>query len=369
MLPGDLPSHITWLSIIPSSITIGLIYLAAKKLTGKVSLAMVAALICLGASILTTQSIIIEEYALAAMFFTSAILAYIYGKRYTTIILLGLACAVHSVLWPIVGLFYMVHMKEWRFWVKTLPIFFVFGILPYALPFGLMLIDSLPRWIYHGSVISWQGSTSQLGTMSYYDAPKRILQFIGLAFAIFGVALIPASRMLKERKKPMVAWFILTIAFVWWLFLTANDVTIWTFLIYSIPCLSLLAVMGLMKAKFRYEVFAVSFIAIFFICSNTYLLDAKRLNAANPIASDFYHQVWELPDDSYILLPKGGFYMMGAMYAISQGKDAHICFYADGMPDTESPIFMINTIYHDSWSDKYATESYNSAFNKVIGTK
>jgi len=204
LIGGNLAGNMTfWLSCVPSAITIALIFLTTKKLTGKISLARIAALICLGACVLTSQSVIVEEYALAILFLTSSIYFYVSGRKNLSTVFIALACAVHIIVFPIAFIFLVAHHKEWRQWLKRIPLFFIFGVLPYGLIFWMMYADT-PRWIAGSLAIqginSYLGSTSTIGKLAAVEAPQRIISLVGFTLATFGVAIIPALKHEIQRQ-------------------------------------------------------------------------------------------------------------------------------------------------------------------------
>ncbi len=336
-----------WLSCLPAALSVGFVYQAVKNLGGQ---AKIAGLVMLGAVVLTSQAGVIEEYALAVMFLSLAILAYSANRRNLTVIALALGCAVHVIMFPITFVFYLVHYREWRVWLKTLPLFFIFGVLPYTLT--LLLIAYAPyAWIAEKG-LAWQhlnsyfGSTGTIGKLALRETPLRLLYLASFMLACFGAALIPAIRhALINRKNQLVAFLFLVVCFSAWLYLTDTDPTTWTFLVYAVPCVSVLTGLGISQAK--PERYLVVFTTLVLIISSFWLANARLLDRANPKASDFYAKTLSLPDGAYVLTQRGGWYTFTVMYAIAEGKDLNIVF---DKADIKGQAYTINAAgYYENY--------------------
>lgn len=402
LIGGDLAKNMTfWLSCVPSAITIVCLFQSVKNITHKLSLSRIAALIGLGACVLTSQSVVVEEYALAVMLLSLAIMFYTYKRNNLTVAFIGLACSVHIIVFPIAIIFLVANRRGIKYWLKRIPIFILTGVLPYGLIFLMMYLDT-PRWIAGGlslsSINSWLGSTSTIGQLAAVEAPKRILYLIGFILGSFGVAIIPAIRyVVLHRKYQFVAMLFLTACFAWWLYLTDTDWTTWTFTIYAVPCIAILAALGL-KRSYKVERVFVTGVAILFIITNMFLCNANIIDRDNPVATEFYNETMSLPDGSYILTSKGGFYTLGILYAISEGKDVTPIFLSE--PKTESDygyqewleyvqdkcgvvgnnsieivenadvrVFYVNTEYMRDWNEVYKFADYGMVYKEVVGLK
>jgi hypothetical protein len=402
LFTNNLEGHMTfWLSCLTSAFTIGIIYQASKNLTGKAYLGRIAALICLGAGVLTSQSLILEEYAIVIMFLSAAILAYSASRNNWAVVFMGLGLAIHIIMLPIAVIFFIAHYKTWKYWVKRVPLFLIFGVLPYGLIVYLVW-SGAPQYI--SSDFTWLGwdaylsGTTTVGSLSIISAPQRILMVIGFILGTFGLAIIPAVRYgWKNRKLPIVLALTLTLFFIQWLYLTNIDFTTWTFTIFAVPCVAILAALGLKKAH-RFEHIIVTLMAIILIIINAGLLNAKKLDAAKPIGTNFYNETMSLPEGSIVLTSKGGFFLLGLLHCIADGKDIIPVYLSEKGTDvhygyqswvkwankqyglignnseqmvenSDRPIFFIESWTYRDWSEVYEFETYGEYYKQVIGIK
>lgn len=403
---------LTLLSIIPASISVASIFQAVKNLRN-VKLARISALIMLSSAIFMSQSVVIEEYALAVMFLCLTILAYSKNRFNLAVIFLGLGCAVHVIMLPIAFLFFVVHYKSWKYWIKKIPLFLLFGVVPYGLILVLMWADT-PRWIANGlslqSLNSWLGSTSSVGQLAFdmsfspFRLPIETIQRIGsvIAFLACGVGLgiIPAVRYgMRHRHYPLSGFLVLTAIFAVWLYLTDTDWTTWTFCIYAIPCVAVLAAFGL-RHSYKFERWLVIGVCCILLVVNGVFLNAKIIDKLNPVATTFYNETMALPDGSLVLTAKGGFYKLGLLHAIADGKDiipiylandeektatAYISWLAWACPkyglvgtdpveiveNTTRPVYFVDVKwgYNDDWSLVYDFQQTGVYYKKVIAVK
>lgn len=402
LLGGSLSKNMTfWLSCVPASIAIGLIFQSAKNIVNNIWLARLAAIIMLGAAVLTSQATVCEEYAIAVMFMCASILAYTANHKNLAVVILGLGCSIHIILFPIAFIFLFVHYKEYKYWLKRLPLFILCGVLPYALILVLMAVDT-PRWIAGGlslqSLNSYLGSTGTIGKLSIAEAPERLLHLFVFIFGGLGIAIIPAVKhAFANRTKPFVAMLALTAGLSFWLYLTDVDWTTYTFTIYAVPCVAILASMGLQNSK-RLEKLLVAGVAIVLILCNIVGVNARRIDTNNPVGTNFYNETMSLPDGSYILTSKGGFYTLGILHAIADGKNVIPVFLSEPRTDedygynewlkwaqdkyglignnsieivenADAPVFYVDTAYMDDWSLKYEFADYGTFYKEVISVK
>jgi len=189
------------LSCLPAAVTVALVYLIVKHLTSKTTIALIGSAIVLGAGIFLTQATILEEYSIAVMFTVLAYLFYLKDKKKLTALSMGLGSAIHILVIPIALLWLVLEKKNWRAWAKTLPIYIVTGILPYALIIYLMTTDA-PRLLAGGlsleAINSYLGSTSVFGSLSIFGLPERLLGLTSLIIMSFGLAVIPLWVALKR---------------------------------------------------------------------------------------------------------------------------------------------------------------------------
>ncbi len=325
LLPGNLAGNmVIILSCLPAAVSVMAIYLAVLKLKASYATALVAAGIMLGAGVFLSQATIVEEYSLAVMFVSLAVLAWAYEKKWGIVLSLALASAVHIIAVFITGIWFLLDLKHKREWFRWAWIYALCGIAPYILPLYLFGHADY-YWLENGlslkSISDWLGSTGTIGALSVYDLPKRLLQFVSLILATYGLALIPAFR--AAKKHILLAGIILVIL---WLYLCDSDVTTWTFTIYAVPFVAVLAGLGLSSRKWLIGVGAS---ALCLIVLNGFYLNANLINAANPIGRGFYDATMSLPDGSVIVTSQGGFYTLGLFHAIADGKQIELNFISE----------------------------------------
>lgn len=405
LLKGSLAANMTvWLSVIPSCITVMLIYKIAGGVTRNKDYARIVALVVLGAGVLTSQSVVVEEYALAVMLVTAFLYMQMTSRFTLSMVFLGLASAVHIIVFPIAFIFFFVNARhgQWRYWgKKQLPVYLSFAVLPYTLILVLMALDT-PRWIAGNlsiqAINSWLGSTSTIGKLSFAEAPQRILALVAVVAATFGVAIIPAVRyVVRTRKNEFTQFLFLSVIFVWWLYLTNLDFTTWTFTIYSVPFVALLVVLGLKEVSNR-NIKLVVGVTCVLVALNVGLLNARMLDFKNPTGTEFYNETMSLPDGSYILTSKGGFYTLGILHAIADGKNVIPIFLSEPKTDKDYgyqswlkwvqekygvvgntsteivenatvPVFYVDTSYMLNWKLVYNLGDYSDFYKKVAGVR
>lgn len=382
LLPGNIEWNMTfWLSIIPTSLSIVLIYLAVKTLTNSIGLARVSALIMLGALVMTTQAIVIEEYTFVLVMFCAALYAYSRNKHNWTVLFLGLASAVHILAIPVVFIFFVAHYREWKYWIKKTPIYVITGILPYGLILYMMWADT-PRWIAGSlsidSILSYMGATTVIGRISIIDTPERLFMLACFSLVTFGLAIKPAFLLIKkDRTNPFYNALFLIACFAIWLYATSRDHTTYTYLIYAVPCVVILAAIGLQRGYGNRV--AVGLIATMMILVNGVVYDVARIDDANPVATTLYNEAMSIPDGSYVVTARGGFHTFGLMYAISRSKDLELIFIdevekiEEKIEDAGAPVYMsvcyCPYILEAEMDGAYELEEYSKYFKKVVTAK
>jgi len=324
LFPGDLVVKMTvLLSCLPAAITVALVYLIVREMTKVEWAGLIASGVLLTAGIFLSQATVLEEYAIAVMFVTLAFYFYLKNRKALTVLCLGLGTAVHIIVLAIAVLWFAIHYREWRLWLRQTPIYFVSGILPYSLILLLMYLDT-PRLIAGelswGAINCYLGSTGTVGSTSLMEAPRRLLEFSQVTLLSYGLALVPASLSIRKPLDNRYKVIIVTIVFSFWLYITDKDPTTWTFTSYAAPMIAVLAGIGLTKLKKIHLKMVVAGICLLFL-ANSLLLNANILTNASPKATDYYSAVWELPDHSAVVLPGGGPHGLGLFYAMSEGKD------------------------------------------------
>jgi hypothetical protein len=334
LFPGDLVIKMTiMLSCLPAAITVTLVYLIVKHLTKKESIAIISSVVLLGAGIFLTQATVLEQYSLAVMFVALAYYFYLKNKKWLVALSLGLGSANHILVIPLALIWLAVERKQWRTWLKSIPIYLMVGILPYSLILWLMTTDSPPllagNGLSFGGLNSYLGSTSVFGSLSIYALPERTLDFLALIVMSFGLAIIPIWLAFKRPWAMPIKILVVTIAFPIWYYLTCLDPTGWTFLAYSCPFIAIGVGAGLTKVKKEYMVKAVVASAVLLIMVNIAFLNAGLLAKEEPKAMEYYNEVWEIPDGSAVVTNRGGFESMALFYAMSEGKDLVPIFFTD----------------------------------------
>jgi hypothetical protein len=360
LFDGNLPALMTIiLSCIPSAITISLVYLITKHYTNE-KYALISSLSLLGCSIFLTQSTILEEYALAVMFVVLGFYFYIKDRKKLTALALGLGSAVHIMVIPLAILWLFVEIKNWREWIKVIPLYIVVGILPYTLILWLLKYGEIP---FLANGLTWQslnnytGSTSVVGSLSIYDFPKRALQFGALAIMSFGVALIPFFKgfSIKGNQFKIMA---ISILFSVWYYLTCFDPTTWTFMCYACPFVAIFIGIGLSKMDKNWITNVVSVGACILIVLNCIFLNADKLSKMDEYdgATEYYNELMSLPDGSVVINNRGGFEGMALFYVISEGKDLiPIYFTTYGYEDR-----VLYQNYLDWMNNKYGSNATNT---------
>lgn len=337
------------LSVIPSAITVTVIYLIIKKITNNYKIAISCALVLLGSAVFLTQSTILEEYALCSMFITLAYYFYIQDKKKLTVLMLALGSAVQIIAVIISALWLLLNIRQIKDWYKTFWIYLVFGVLPYIEVLVLMAIPDSPKLL--SGNLSWQGinnylgATGTLGSMSLVEAPKRLLDFGEIIVCSLGFALVPLfisfKNITKQNKSIMVA--LITILLVAWMYLTDSDPDTWTFLTIAYPLIMVLVALGLSKMHFNH-IKVVSYGACALIIVNGVFLNANILAHNYPYALEYEMQVRNLPDGSYIVTNSGGSYGLDNYYIMASGKDIRPIFIDGDIPNL------------DNFSNEYAND-------------
>ena len=324
LFPGDdVVKLTTGLAIIPGAVTVVFAYLIAKHLTGKVSLGLAAAVVLLGATIFTTQTTVLEQYAFTAMFLVIAFYFQVRQRREATILFLGLATATHIVGLCVTFLWMACTWREWRDWLRVIPIYIIVGIVPYALILAMMADPATPKLVAGG--LSWQSINSYLGNtatgvnLALVAAPRRLLQFVQIFVITLGLAYVPLIKGLAKPDK-LGRIVIAVSVFVAWFYMTNLFPSVWKWSTLTLPLLSIYVAVGLSKLpSWHFRVVMVGAIAL--IAANGLFFNAARLAGDDPQATDYVRAVYDLPDNSAVLVPRGGQYGFALFYIVSEGED------------------------------------------------
>ena len=325
VFPGDDVLKLTVaMAIIPAAITVAFTYLIALRLTGKVYLAVIAALVLMGAAVFTSQAGVVEQYTFTAMFVTLAYWFHIKGSKVGTLACLGLVTATH-----IVGVFFLlvwvfVYWPERKEWFKASWAYFVTGILPYGLLFALMANPDVPR--LHAGGLNFQAvfeyffaGDAAAAMLAVHAAPQRILEMVQVTLITLGGAVVPfivAMRVQDRNAKLLLGMM----GFTMWFWLTALYPSVWKYAAFFLPLVAVYAAIGLTKLP-KWHTVVILVWAIALIGLNAVYFNTDVIAREDPRATDFYEAVWALPDGVAVVTARGGAYGFALHYALAEGKD------------------------------------------------
>lgn len=346
LFPGSLVIKETiLLSCLPSAVTVSLVYLVTLRLTGRRLYALSASTVLLGAALFLTQSTILEQYAMAVMFVVLALYCYLSGHRKLAVIALGLGTATHIMVLPIAAIWLLVERSYWRTWIRYLPLFLLFGIVPYSMILVLMAMHSPPfiaGYFNQESITGYFFNTAGaiVGTLSVFDLPHRIYTTLGMLAMSIGLALVPAVRSLF-RGLDRTTWIILgTVMFSVWYHLTCIDAITWTFLTFALPFIAILAGIGLKNT--RHLSYAVMACAVLLLSANAFTLGADALTDRDPQAREVHSAYLDMPQDSVVVVSAGS-YALALFYTIETDR-----------PDLAPVVYWTTKTGRVKWYDDYA---------------
>ncbi len=324
-LPGDLALKLTiGLSVIPAAITISFVYLIVKHLTKNTWIGITSSLVVLGSAVFLSQSTILEEYALAIMFMTIAFYAYVKEWRYRTAIFMGLGVAVH-IMCLMIAVFWALADRRWRYWFfKPVLTFLAIGGLPYMLIPLLMYLDT-PRFLigefsFQNLLGYWSTTTRAVaGTISIFEAPRRLGEFGRIFIMSFGLALVPLLHNIYKPLTRTVAILLATTMFTAWYAFSCIDPSTYTFFAFLTPSVAILSGIALAKMS-RLHVKVVLVGACALMAVNGIFLNADILTKQNPEATTYFSDLRALPDNSVVVTITGG-YSLSLFYVINAGKE------------------------------------------------
>lgn len=331
-LVNALPGELEWkmpvlLSALPAAITVGLVYLIVDKHTKKPWAALIAALVLTGAAVFISEAQVIKEYALATMFLTLSYWLFLTDRKGLAVIALGLGSAIHMVVVAIAVLWFML---QWRSLLKYIPLYVLFGLMPYGLTLWELGNDSPP--LIAGGGLSFQtvdaylGSTGIAGSLGIWQAPARIADELRVLVVSLGFAIVPIGIALKRPWSMPTKMLIVGMAFPAWYYLSCLDPTTWTYLCFAMPFFAIAAGIGIGRMSPAHAKVVIA-CAVCLILANSYMLNAERLNAGKPVAAEYYQDIMAIPDGSVVIVHRGGFYGSGLFYAMSKGKDIIPVYY------------------------------------------
>lgn len=356
LFSGGLAAKMTIvLSALPAAITVGLTYLIVKRLTGKEVVSAISAAVLLGCAVFLTEASVTKGYALEAMFLTLAFYGYVRGWRYRTVAFLGLATAVHPTALAI-ALFWMLADRRWRYWLKTLWLYVLVGVLPYIYVPLLMYFDT-PRFLAGSlsmqNLLNYFSSTGRaiIGNLSIYETPARLLSIGKIVLMSFGLALVPLVMSLRKPYDRSKLILVATSLFILWYVITCLDAQTWTYLALAAPSVAVLIGIGLSKMS-REHLVAVGACAIILVGVNGVFLNGNIIDKQNPQGMNYLSELNALPSHSVVVTEPGP-YSLGLFYAIADGKNLVPLVY----PYIEQPLFNVAG-YNEYLSSHYTASKY-----------
>ena len=319
-LPGSDVFRVTLLSVIPAAISVGVTYLAAEHLTKSKLKGLTASLIVMGAVIFTSQATVIEHYAMLAMFLVLGFYAYVKGSYKWAAVFIGCATAVHIAGLITFGVW--VALTRSREWIKALPLYVLFGFVPYLLMIGMMAFDT-PRLMAGGLsfkslMIYLLGNSTGSVTLSIYSFPKRVFEAICVLGVSYGLAALPLIKSNWNDVKTRLA--LITASLGLWFYMTNLFPSTYKYVAFTIPVVAVLIACNLNRLK-PYHTYVVLAGAVVLTLANGIFMNTDKEARLEPHATEYYEALWALPDGSGVLTPRGGQYAFGLWYAISEGKD------------------------------------------------
>lgn len=319
LMPNQPTTLTVLLSCLPSAITVGLVYMVVRKLTGKVWCALTASLVLLGAGVFLTQATILEEYALAIMFLTLAYFFYTSDRRKLIALCLGLGTVVHIFVLPIAFFWFALEYKQLR--LKPVAVYLVSGALPYVLIPVLMYFGS--GLTFEGLLEYWTGTSGAIvGTLSIFDAPQRLLSIAQILLMSLGLAIMPLWYGLKKPYDTKKVVLLITVVVALWYHLTSLDPMSWTFMCFGLPAVVILVGTGLSKLSLKHTYIVVAG-ALILIAINSVFLNASTLTREESLATTYYNELRSLPNGSAVAATSGR-YSFGLLYVISEGKELRL---------------------------------------------
>lgn len=314
------PVMTIFLSVVPAAITAALIYLIVYKWTDSISRGILAALISVGSVVFLSQATILEEYSLAVMFLTLAIYFTVTEHRLLACLSFGLGSAVHVMVGVTAILWFFAHWSQKRNWFLPMVIGGIVGLSSYSLILYLMWADT-PRLVAGG--LSWShisgylGSSSVVGSLAIQGLPQRLLLASGILVLTLGLAVVPLIRRVKNtvQLSCLIRGLWAIAGFAFWYYLTSSDPTTWTFTVFAVPPLVILAATAI---KDR-EINVISFGAIVLVVINVFFLNARTLTAADPVAREYLHSIVQIPEGSAVVIHRGGWEALGLFNVMSDG--------------------------------------------------
>lgn len=347
------------LSAIPAAVTVMVVYLIVKHLTKNYTASVLAACVLLASGVFLSQATVVEEYTLSAMFLALAFWAYIKQGRSSkplAALFIGLGLAVHIIILPIALLWLAVSYKEWRAWLKVIPITVLTGIAPYFLIVALLASQAPPLFAGYG--FSWAvlneylGGTYVVGSLALIATPERLAVFLGIMVMSFGLAWIAIAKGLTKPRAPYIWLALIAIIFPAWYYITCLHSSTWTYLTWASPFLAILAGIGLSRLNIVHtKVVGIGTVGLMILAIT--FMNANVLTEREPVAKTFLNEMMSLPDGSAVIATRYAHRGFATYYAYSLGKDIIPIYYDNNDPNSEQILYLQ---YTEWLSDKYGIE-------------
>jgi len=312
------------LSVIPGAIMVSLTYLIAKHMTQSTKLGITAALVVLGANIVLSQATVLEQYTIVGALFLAAYYFYITGHKKLTMAFLGLTTATHIVGAIFAVLFGLIEWKNRREWLKAIPMFIVWGVLPYTLILWLMADPETPKLLAGGlswgTINSWGGNSTSTAALALIEAPNRFREGFLVAITSLGLAWIPVWKGFAKPWDNKMKFLIAVFGFTAWFYVTNLFPSVWKFLTPVIPLVACVAMLGLRKLP-NWHHKAITIGAVVLIIVNGFMFNTNKMAHADPQATTYLQALEELPEGSALITPRGGAYGFSIFYEMSEGKE------------------------------------------------
>jgi len=319
------------LSVLATMTAVVFIYLIVRSKTGNKRYGIAAGLVYGSSALVISQSIIIESYALVAMF---GVIAYYFAEKKKWLwaaVMLGAGGAVHHLIGiPIVVL--LIANKELRSWkcLGVMASFLLFyAFIPLSKYFGNppeMWANTNLRSFFTDNLTT---ALMLIGGLSIWDLPKRIFDTIGLLGVSLGLAVLPMVWFLKIRhndpnpirkkhwKEPLLWMFFLPIVYY------ASDLSPQTY-VYAMPSIAfgaIIAGIGLSRMNWRWT-WAVAGIAVLMLGFNGNYFDVGRTLDPELSARKFYdEELAKIPDGQILLAQQGWEWAIIYPYNKDEGRN------------------------------------------------
>lgn len=331
------------LSVVPAAIIVALVYYIGLELTHNKLQSLAASLVLMGMSLFLSQATVFEQYMTATLFIVAAFYAYLKDKWVWAVILLGIGLANHIMAGTIAVIWLAAEWKQRKRLFKLIPLFIIFGVLPYGLIAYLMTADNPKLFAGYLSLPSlnvYFGILKTTGNLAMRGMPQRLLDVGIVLLSSLGLACYPLAVALRKdydtRKRAIVG----TIIWVGWFWFSNTFFTTFKYMAIISPLIAAYVAVGLSKLP-KWHTLLVMFGAICLIVVNAVFLNADKMAHADPQVTTLYDKLMSLPDGSAVLSPRGGAYGFVLFYALSQGKDltplllAKQVFKSNGEPEMD----------------------------------